>query len=413
MNERTEYIPCIYEKLFKKLLVNSGILSEKTWKRRIGEMLILYILIIAIFNVSISLLDEYILNIEPYKYAVFSLATLVAWPYIIILDSELFYDKYNKIRKLFKKDYYEWYSISANECFGIDDGYSNFHWSTITIFVLLILNILFYIMNMYRIKVAFNLMVKIVSTPIVLIVLPLLGLLLTLFNDKNKNLNTIGLVMLSGYSYYFYITQFSTHGIAPLFKKDFVAGQVFIILAIGIVFFIAGTTIYPMLGMINVFFTSKFEEKIKMPIGYVTETVNALKEIQKYFIHLTVINIVACFQLLTSVYLLGLLQSKLTIFLFIAGSLFPLTMYLSQDFLYRSLIEKIYIKQANIIDDRIFDIQNKEPFDGGAIQGLVALKQMYDVEFDFHHTRNFDILIAVISPIVTAILALIFPGVIG
>lgn len=409
-----EYIKTFYETIFSKVLKRENkILSIYNWKQRIIFSLVLYTAIIAIFHILVLLFNEKINELEHYRYAIYPLASLIFWPFIVIYDSELYYNTYKKLICLFKKDsnHYEWYKTSANESFNLSDEYSGFCINTFTIWVCIAIMIIIYILHSYCPKC----LPFITGNPAILILISFIGFGCVLTTNKNMNINIISLVILCGYCYYVYLTEYSPHGILSLFGKDFIFGYLMLIPVVGVIFFIAGTTIYPMLGLFKAFFMTDFEDKLELPYKNSTQTVDSLNSIQKYFIHLTFINLIACFQLLAIVYSLGVLSrgSVVTIILFSLGSLFPITMYLAGDILYRKLINNIYLKQVAHIDKIIDSIMNKDDFDGQKIQSLIVLKQMYDSELDAHHEKRLDIIVALISPIVTAVLALIFPGVLG
>ena len=146
--------------------------------------------------------------------------------------------------------------------------------------------------------------------------------------------------MFCGFSYYTYIMNKTEILRFAMIKEnsiwEFAAGAVILI-----VFFIAGRTIYPLIGVIKFCFFSKLEDKL----DYYKFDRNALavklKKIKMFFIWLTFVNICAYVQLFIIVYLTGVNKNLITEILFAIGSVLPLMMFLSCTILYKGLYKKV------------------------------------------------------------------------
>jgi len=225
-----------------------------------------------------------------------------------------------------------------------------------------------------------------------------------LLSEKRKNLLVVILFICFGVGYYTYITIYAEHTIPTLLSTNYVFGTILIVILVGIVFFIAGTTICPMLGLFKTFFLSDFEEKIEAPVNEIACSLDKIQVIKGYFQHLTGINLVAYFQLLGCVYFLGILNadSVVTKILFLAGSFFPMAMYLAASVFFKKLCRKIYSKQVKGIDTMIYEAVSKNSIEPDNIQALVAIKEMYANEFEVHAEMNKEVFLAMLTPIASA-----------
>lgn len=408
----SEYIPCLYERPFligTKAKNKMG--YENRWKNRIMISIILYFSIIALFYNGISILDAYISNAQPYKYAALVLASIIFWPIIIIYDSELFYRTCEKLYCLLTPSAktLNWYEKSARRYFCLFSKNEKNAFGAIVINAMCsTLIIVLYVLKVY----APNFIPKILNTPWPIVVCVAICSLTFFLQKLNRNLLVSMFTVCCGLAYYSYISEYSSNKLTPLFIEGFVPGTVIILGLICIVFFIAGSTLVPMLGLFKTFFMSNFENKISYPIDELACSLDTIQAIKKYFLHLTGVNLLAYFQLLGGVYFLGLLntESIITKALFVLGSFFPVAMYLAASVFFKKLCHRIYILQVKNIDVSIYKGIREEKLNAEEIQALVAVKEMYANEFEIHAVMSKEILVAMLSPIATAIAAIIFPA---
>ena len=66
--------------------------------------------------------------------------------------------------------------------------------------------------------------------------------------------------------------------------------------------------------------------------------------------------------------------------------------------------------QVKNIDVRIYQGIKEDKLNADEIQALVAVKEMYANEFEIHAVMSKEILVAMLSPIATALVAVIFPA---
>lgn len=407
-----EYVPCLYERPFligkreKKMIDQGG-----RWKPRIILSALMYLSAIAVFYLGIDIFEPYIHNAEPYKYAVFVLASLVFWPFIILYDSELFYRTCEKLHCLLTPSgkTLDWYTESAKRYFCLFSKNEPPAWgaiiinATCSVFVVLI----------YAIKLwAPDFMPSITGTPWLIIVCVAVCSLTILLQSRSRYLLSTMFTICCGLTYYVYLTVYSANELTPLFVDSFALGNLILIGLVCIVFFMAGSSIYPMLGLFKTFFLSNFESKISYPINEIAYSLDIIQAIKKYFLHLTGINLFAFFQLLGTVYFLGILNtdSILTKVLFVLGSFFPVVMYFAASVLFKKLCHKIYILQVKDLDGRIYQGIQQEDLNFDELQTLVAVKEMYANEFEEHADMNKEVLVAMFSPIATALVAVLFPA---
>lgn len=114
--------------------------------------------------------------------------------------------------------------------------------------------------------------------------------------------------------------------------------------ACAVIFYIAGCAIYPMIGMVKFFFFTKWEEQLDDRKIDNKKFVYDIKNIRRFFIWMTAVNICAYLHLYAIVYYLGLSGNVVTEILFGMGSVFPLLMFSATIFLYSDLTNKINIK---------------------------------------------------------------------
>lgn len=408
----SEYVPCLYERPFLiGSIVKNRLGQERRWKSRIIVSVFLYLSILVLFYAGIAIFNSYIENAQPYKYAAVVLASLIFWPIIVIYDSELFYRTCKKLYCLLTPSAktLDWYAESAKRYFCLfSEGEKPALGAIITNAVCSVLVIAIYVLKVY----VPNFIPSIIGTPWPIIVCVTACSLTVFMQKRSRNLLVSMFTVCCGLSYYAYIAEYSSNKLAPLFIDGFVPGTVIIIGLICIVFFVAGSTLVPMLGLFKTFFMSDFENKISYPIDELACSLDTIQAIKKYFLHLTGVNLLAFFQLLGSVYLLGLLNtdSIITKVLFVMGSFFPVVMYLAASVFFKKLCHKIYILQVKNIDVRIYEGIKEDKLNADEIQALVAVKEMYANEFEIHAVMSKEILVAMLSPVATALAAVIFPA---
>ncbi len=363
---------------------------------------------------------------EAFQKALPALLTLVYWPGIIVCNSRAFHKVYANIRMLFfrKRIADQWYIETATNAFCLlgdrtktEEPKSRKREVLLLAVQLMVLAHVFHT-GLYAMtgKIFQGEGIK----PVLVLLAPVgLSFLILCLMKKYKNLHTINFVMICGLTYYLYLLKFSNSSIQSAvvnFLENDLGKSIFLTGGVALVFFIAGTTIYPMIHMFVKFFASNLEEKLECPNPKVSETVNRLKSIKDFFTHLMGVNLIAYFQLLAVVYLAGIFNktSVVALVLFAVGSVFPAAMYLAANVLFKRLMLKIYTKQADGIDDKIRELLKKDCNSkdcvSESIQALVATKEMYLEEFEVHIAMNKEVFAATLSPILTVILTILLPG---
>ena len=115
-------------------------------------------------------------------------------------------------------------------------------------------------------------------------------------------------------------------------------------------------------------------------------------------------------QLLMSAILLDLINSEsiMTIVFFLCGSFFPLVLFLSSSVFFKQMTKRIYLKQMEDkkIDSKIQDAIEKG--DSNKFNILIAEKELYTKGLETKVVVNRQLLAAIIPPIITAILGIVF-----
>ena len=406
-SSQLNFIPSIFEGLFPERFINLS--NPKRWKNLFSTSIILYIFALVIYYGSTVLFNDYFLAVNIYNSAAPIVASIIFWPFIIMYNCELFYHLYLDLRPLFKDtdECDKWYTQNAHCNFSLFCSKSKGFWFPVLLnFLMVIVSTILFCANS---KGLINL--PLVLNYVVFLFPLLVSIIITWFSTENKNIHTVLLVVNGGLAYYIYILQFAKEKVPYLIKPDYIFGNLIIIALVVIAFFIAGSTISPMIGLFKMFYLTKFEEKICYPIKSIACSLDRINKIKRYFFHLTGITVLAYFQLLGCVYFLGILNtnSLVTILLFSAGSLFPFAMYLATNVFFKNLVHKIYCLQVKKIDILLSDELSKTNFDSDKIQALVDVKGMYSEEFEIHVEINKDVFIAMLSPLATTIIAFVFP----
>lgn len=410
---RCEYIPCFYEKAFHRFEKKEAPDVYHLWRRRVFLTAGLYAVILAVFFFFVEFFSDRTVDPLPYMRTSVVLATVLIWPLIVTYDSELFYDTSRKIIELFgdPSGHISWYTDSAERFFRLRASCEPF--AAVPVFISFICcaaSIAVYFLR----TCAPGLLPSVTGNPVALIVCVTVSALTFILQDNSRNLLVILFTICCGTSYYICILYYFPSGLQPLFDSDFIPGHILVILLVCIVFFIAGTTLLPMVGLIRTFYLSGFEKNIRYPIIELASSLDRIQRIKRYYIHLTGINLMAYFQLLGSVYLLGLLDSSgslITKILFICGSFFPISMYLATNLFFKRLCQKIYLLQVRDIDNELYEALSSEDRSDIAeyLQALVEVRTMYTDEFEIHTELNKEVLIAMVTPIITAVAAILIP----
>ena len=91
-NHITTYVPCLYERFsFASKKHNRKGNGISKWKARVFCALVLNVLLVGVYHLMVFAFKDYLNNTEPYKYAIYILASIIIWPFIIVYDSELYY----------------------------------------------------------------------------------------------------------------------------------------------------------------------------------------------------------------------------------------------------------------------------------------------------------------------------------
>ena len=353
------------------------------------------------------LFRDCVMNLHIYHYAALSLCTIVFWPMIIIYDSRLFYKVYNYIRPLAKGKEYEidrWYKRNALRAFTFTDEKEEQQgkWHIVsTLLIILSVAAVFIAAVLGLFARHFALFILIGA-----VIVSLLSLALS---SRNRYLNVTLTTICCGLAYYIYLLNYSSSRLPPFFSDDILNDL--LLPCVIIVFFIAGTTIYPMFGTLKAFYFDGLTDIIDTPFVKLSDSVHRIVRIKKQFHHLVGVSCLAYFQLLTTVYLMGVLNRKsiLTLLLFAFGSVLPLMMYFASDILFRRFLHKLYLKNVEEIDVKINHLVNAKETDGDVLQGLTAVKEIMTNEFEEHDHMNVELITALLSPIITTVLAFVFP----
>lgn len=409
-NKTKDYVPCIYELSYWRKKKDKHP-DEKNWRARILWSIGLYFFLVSMYFLVIGVFGAQINDTEPYSDAVWILASVIFWPLIVMYDADLYYKTCGNLKCMLKSEYTElvWYSETAERYFGftVSEKSKGWYGALLSIFCIVVV-VCVYVLKIYMPSFVPVLLGK----PWIPFIAVFISGLVVYLEKRRRNLNLTLFVMCCGFAYYVYVSFYSAHSLQPLFTHDFWVGQIILFILIGFFFFIAGTTISPMLGLFRVFFLNNFEEMIEYPVDEVACSLDKIQSIKSYFWHLTGVNLFAYFQLLGSAYLMGLLStdSVMTKVLFFGGSFFPLAMYLAASVFYKKLCHKVYLLQVKHIDHRIYEEMKNDTINADQAQVLIALKEMYANEFEVHAAMNKEILIAMITPIITAVVALFIPG---
>lgn len=399
------YVRCFYENIpFYKS-------SKKTLlKNRIIIALCVYSFVELVFFLLCHILPKDIFVPVKYNWAALSVGTILFWPLIIIHSSELFYSVYQKLKPLLndvdcKDD--SWYESNARKAFQL---INQLNAKSIFFAILNIFCSIFILTTYFLLLKGDKNMIDLleIGMPIAIGV----SGFCYIFSSENQNLQMILVVICCGLSYFIYLQHFSNSPNPALINEQHIMLVIITTIIVMITFFIAGSSIYPMYHIFKLFFLSGFEEKLSYPIKNILKSSEALHSIKEYFTHLAIVCLVAYFQLLVSIYLMGIIKKEavLTIVLFILGSFIPLIMFLAISVFFKILSHKIYIMQLNNmeIDDKIDNIISNDTIDNNELKSLIATKELYANELETKVIVNREIFAALLSPVVTAILTIVF-----
>lgn len=418
---QSTYVKSFYENCveFCKSAVNyksskNNIDKKWIWKKRIAIAVCLYIIVeigfILLYNFHNEIFNE---HTGAYTTAAFVLGTVLFWPLIIIKNSRQFYNCYLDLKLLLRKGEIQedsWYKKNAVAAYQLKSSINENGIISVIINILCILAVFIIYYLLLKQEIEINMFLKYTLYLIILI-----SAIFTFLSKNNKNINIIFFVMCCGLSYYVYLLKFSTNPYIALVDESYILQSMTVAVVVVILFFIAGTSLYPMYQSFKMFFLSDFEDKIDYPITDISQSSMKLQSIKKYFLGLTMDSLLAYFQLFLSAYLLGLIkwESILTIIFFVIGSFIPLIMFLASNIFFTILCQKIYIKHIdfNGIDkeiDKEIEKFNSGSCNAGKVEMLISLKNMYSKELCTEVTINSPILAAMITPIVATILTIIF-----
>lgn len=406
-NPACKYVPCFFEKVLPKKY--SGLSSTSRWNNMLNTAIIAYLSVLILYYGFTQIFSNSLHSVSVYNYAAPIVISIVFWPFIIIYDCELFHRLYIALRPLLKDKQQgdEWYCQTARCNFGF--LCSKDSKSLIPVFLnclsAVVIGMIFCFGLSGSLKFSVASEYAVLSAPFAF------SVAVTYFSHKNGNLNMILTVVNGGLTYYTYILQYAKKPMPYLFNCDCYGLNVLLFAVVAVVFFIAGSTIMPMLGLFKAIYLDNIEQKIAYPMENIANSLNRINKIKRYFLHLTGITLLAYFQLFGSVYFLGILNRKslVTIALFVLGSLFPLIMYLAANVFFKKLSHKVYSLQVENIDKLIDSEINANGINADKLQALVAVKQMYSEEFEIHIEINKEIFFTMLSPLATTVVALIFP----
>lgn len=392
------YVNCCYEKIFPKMKL----------RNRVGLVLFIYIFLEVLFVFLCNRYSGILSGQSTYKMTAFIIGSALFWTCIITYNSKYFYKLYKQLRPLLNKnetDDNKWYKENAKRVYGmLNEGRKGVVIVTINVICNLAIIAVYYHLLMENIKA------NILFAGIVYVSL-YLSVMCTILSCKSKNINIVLSIICCGLSYYVYLFKISDNLLPPLVNEKYIPQSLSVIGLVIILFFIAGTSIYPMYQSFKLFYLSNFEEKLIYPIEDLTVNSEKIYSIKKYFLQLTIASLIAYFQLFLSAYSLGIIrkESILTITLFIIVSFIPLIMFLASNIFFKNLCQKVrvrHIKETKL-DDKILECVRNNNMDINKISGLLSIKEAYDKTILTENTINPEVLAAMLSPIVTTVLAVI------
>ena len=407
MDASKNRIKSFYEKLFP--------VEENSIKCFIWPAVILLVLLLIILWIS-QRTDCLSPNGFLYLKAAPVLFTVVFWPFIIIDNSYRFYRTYQGISQLVDQledddakkekktiELLKWYKKNALYSFTFyrtdEDKKKNAAWHYIgiigNIIILLVMGCFF----------ALKTFAKLESTWLFAFVV--FSAVLCVFMIQQRNLSITLFTVCCGLAYYVYLCYYASDPFQQMFVSNSLNNSVPLIV-LAIVFFIAGSAIYPMICSLNAFYRQlpAVIDSIVIEPARLSHEIDHFRIISKYFVHLAMISLVAYFQLFSLVYILGIFdRSVLTIVLFVLGSLFPLLMYCASDIMYKHFMHRQYLQyiKAIHIDEKINDAYKEEKT--GTLQQLIALKEKLSAEFE--ERLNIQVIIALVSPFITTVVSVI------
>lgn len=399
----------VYEKSFYETILHIGRKNKVSALLKHGFFISLacYAGLLAAVCAVCVLFRDCAINLHIYHYAALSLCTIVFWPLIIIYDSRLFHKVYECIRPLAgtKEDEIDqWYRRNALRSFTFSPEKEDKPPKHPVVPSLLI--------GLCIAAILAAAVLGLFDRHYALFMLPgavAVSVLALALSSCNYYLNVTLTTVCCGLAYYIYLLHYASSRLSPFFSNDVL--NALLLPCVIIVFFIAGTTIYPMFGTLRAFYFDGLSEIIVTPFEKLSDSVHRIVRIKKHFHHLIGVSCLAYFQLLATVYLMGVLNRKsiLTLLLFAFGSFLPLMMYFAGDILFKRFLHKLYLKNVEEIDVKIHDFVNADTIDGDVLQGLTAAKEIMTGEFEEHDHLNVELITALLSPIITTVLAFIFP----
>lgn len=397
-------IPAIYGKLPSR----KGIESDKVDLRKTARIaFLIYGSILSAFYLICFLWPDYASGAKVYYYAAIVLCAIFIWPFVVMYDAQYFYKVSNDIYDLFNNGEADaWYTNNANRTFRFfaeeQEGDKKkrkkyFSFGFVCNTFLIVALVVLYCFKLY----------EHINKGLLFAAVAVSGAV-TGASSKHKNLNTTLCTVFCGMSYYVYLLYYSETKLPTLFSTDLLND---LLLIIGIaVFFIAGTAIYPMIGTLKAFYYSDLDTKLNIQEDKISQSLDKIQGIRRYFNFMVFISVIAFFQLLIIVYLVGVLnkESTLTILIFIFGSLFPLTMYCASGVLFNRFIHKLYLHNVEQIDSEIGKAYEEKLID--KLQALISLKGTVYNEYEGNGHIKYELIAALLSPVITVILAFVFPN---
>lgn len=341
------------------------------------------------------------------------LCTIIFWPFIIIDNSHRFYEAYRIIQaQVVARDnpndndlLLKWYQNSATPSYTFRNAQGI---ATVEYLKYIAVNLIlvgaicsFFVFDRFA-----------VVGPTWFLLIILASACYNAFRVKQRSLGVTLFTVCCGLTYFVFVYRYSNAALQTMFAVKWMNDASMFIIAI--VFFIAGTAIYPMIGTLKAFYFDlpQVLDKININIApsKLSITLDSFKIIKKHFVYMACVSLIAYFQLFSIVYIMGILnKSVLTIALMALGSLFPLLMYCASDVMYKHLMHKQYIRYIDQIeiDDKINNAY--EDNDLAMVQQLFSLKEKLSIDFEEHMRPNIQLITALISPVITTVLSLIFP----
>lgn len=396
-----KFIPAIYG----KLPLREGPESDRVDLRKTARIVFwIYAVILSAFYCICFFGPDYASGAKVYYYAAIVLCAIFIWPFVVMYDAQYFFKVSNDIHDLFNNGEAEtWYTNNANRTFRLFAAEKEDHikkycsFGIICNFILIVALVVLYCLKLY----------EHINKGLLFAAVAVSGTV-TGASSKHKNLNTILCTVFCGMSYYVYLLYYSETRLPTLFSTDLLND---LLLIIGIaLFFIAGTAIYPMIGTLKAFYYSDLETKLDIPENKISQSLDKIQGIRRYFNFMVFISVIAFFQLLIIVYLVGALnkESTLTILIFIFGSLFPLTMYCASGVLFNRFIHKLYLHNVEHIDIEIGEAYTNKKHD--ELQALLSVKETVYNEYEGNSHIKYELIAALLSPVITVILAFVFPN---